>query len=145
MFKRNSSFWTRREKQAPLSTMWCTNSKTSNFETVCFAAKHVSCNIICESKQIMPGVHCRTEHGTKQVIINQSPHQPVTDASSGMPNKKPNGMPGLHSVHPALPQEEGQMVPVTQKNAKRLPSHSNGLCRSPVTVCHPCKRHFSRT
>lgn len=85
------------------------------------------------------------EHGTKHVILNQSPHQPVTDASSGTPNKKPNGMPGLHSLHPALPQEQGQMVPVTQKNAKRLLSHSNNLCHSPVTVCHPCKWHFSRT
>lgn len=84
------------------------------------------------------------EHETKQVILNQPPHQPVTDASSRMPNKKPNGMPGLHSLHPSLPQEEGQMVPVTQKNAKRLSSHSNNLCPSPVTVCHPYKRYFSR-
>lgn len=48
-------------------------------------------------------------------------------------------------LHPALPQEEGQMVPVTQKNAKRLSSHSNNLCPGPVTVCHPSKWYFSRT
>lgn len=71
------------------------------------------------------------EHGTKRVILNQPCRQPATDASSGMPNKKPNSVPGLRSLHPALPQTEGQMVPVTQKNSKRLPSHSNNLCPSP--------------
>lgn len=77
------------------------------------------------------------EHRTKQVIPNQPPHQTATDARSGMPNKNLNSMAELHSLHPALPQEEGQMVPVTQKNAKRLSSHSNSLCPSPVTVSHP--------
>lgn len=85
------------------------------------------------------------EHGTKQVFLNQPPHQFETGASSGMPNKKPNGMPGLHWLHPAVPQEGGQMVSVTQKNSKRLPSHSNNLCPSFVTVCHPCKCYFSGT
>lgn len=45
------------------------------------------------------------EHGTKQVIPNQPCHQTTTDARSGMANKKLNSMPGLHSLHPALPQE----------------------------------------
>lgn len=48
------------EKLVTPGPIWCTNSKNIHFETICFEAKHVSCNTICESKQIMPGVHCRT-------------------------------------------------------------------------------------
>lgn len=143
VFKIKPNFWTMRGgKRATPSPMWCINSKKNHFEIICFAARHVSCNTIRDQSRSCPGF--AAEHGTKQVILNQPPHQPATDASLGMPNEKPNGMPGLYSLHPALPQEGGQMVPVTQ-NAKRLPSHSNNLCPSPVTVCHPCKWYFSRT
>lgn len=53
----NTAGW---EKLGTPGPIWCTNSKNIHFETICFKAKHVSCNTVCESKQIMPGVHCRT-------------------------------------------------------------------------------------
>lgn len=61
------------EKQATPGPLWCTYSKTIHSETICSAAKHVSCNTIHESKQIMPMLRSRT--------WNKASHPKPTPAS----------------------------------------------------------------
>lgn len=118
VLKRKSRFWTRKGERSKqhLAQYDALIAKTFVLKPSALqqnmppAIQHVSQSRLC------PGF--AAERGTKQVIPNQPPLRTRTDARSGMPNKKLNSVPGLCSLHPALPQEEGQMVPVTQKNAK---------------------------
>lgn len=94
VLKRTSRFWTRRSERSKQHLAQYDAQIAKTFILKPSALQQSTLPAIQYVSQSRLCLGFAAEHGTKQVIPNQPPHQTAMDARSGMPNKKLNSLPG---------------------------------------------------